>query len=90
MFSVAHWLLYSAVRCNSDYQVHVSYVGWATCSRATVKIRLYVFKQKKQKNKKKHGLSQQMVSEQLVLWFVRKAERENLGLCQSLIITKEP
>jgi hypothetical protein len=42
------------------------------------------------KNKKKHGLSQQMVSEQLVLWFVRKAERENLGLCQSLIITKEP
>jgi len=26
---------------------HVRYVGWATSSRATVKIRLYVFKKKK-------------------------------------------
>jgi hypothetical protein len=51
MCSTAHWLLYSAVRCNSDYHVHVmghvSYVDWATCSRATVKIHLYVFKKKK-------------------------------------------
>jgi len=26
---------------------HVPYVGWVTCSRATVRIRLYVFKKKK-------------------------------------------
>jgi hypothetical protein len=51
-----------------------------------VKIRLYVLKKKK---KKKNGSSQQMVSEQLVLGFVRKAESGNLRLCQSLIITKE-
>jgi hypothetical protein len=53
MCSAAHWVLYSAVRCNFDYQVHVigdaPYVGWATCSRATMKIRLYVLKKKEKK-----------------------------------------
>jgi hypothetical protein len=37
----------------------VRYVGWATRSRVTVKIRLFVFKKKK-----KNGSSQLMVSEQ--------------------------
>jgi len=47
--------MFFAVRYNSDYQVHVMghvlYVGWATNSRAIVKIRLYVFKKKKKKKK---------------------------------------
>jgi hypothetical protein len=55
MCSAAHWLfIFHCVGCNSEYQVHVMkyvrYVGWATSSRATVKIRLYVFKKKKKKN----------------------------------------
>jgi len=53
MCSVTYWLLYSSVRCNSDYQVHVMervlYIGWATSSRATVMTHLYVFKKKKKK-----------------------------------------
>jgi hypothetical protein len=36
MCFAAHWLLYSAVRCNYDYLVHVTHVGWVTCSRPTV------------------------------------------------------
>jgi hypothetical protein len=47
-----HWLfIFRCVRCNSEYQVHVMkcvrYVGWATSSRATMKIHLYVKKKKK-------------------------------------------
>jgi hypothetical protein len=36
---------------------HVPYVGKATCSRATVKIHLYVYKKKKKKKKGRHTLS---------------------------------
>jgi hypothetical protein len=55
----------SAVRCNSDYQVHimgcVTYVGWATNSHATVMIRLYVLK-KKTKRGLSHTWSQERLS----------------------------
>jgi hypothetical protein len=47
MCSATHILLYSAVKCNFDYQVHVMglvpYVGCAACSCATVMIHLYVY-----------------------------------------------
>jgi len=49
--------IFRCVRCNSEYQVHVMelvhYVGWATRSRATLKIRLDDFKKKK-KNGSSH------------------------------------
>jgi hypothetical protein len=79
MCSAAHWLLYSTVRFNSDYQVHVMgyvpYVGWATCSRATVKIRLYVFiKNKKiKKNKKKKTGRHKMYMNKLLCFHAKKA-----------------
>jgi hypothetical protein len=52
MCSATHWLLYSAVRCNSNDLVHVMghvpYVGWATRSRATTMTRfMFVYKKKK-------------------------------------------
>jgi hypothetical protein len=44
-------------RCNSDYQVHimecVPYVGWATCSRATMMTHYMFSIKKKEKRKKK-------------------------------------
>jgi hypothetical protein len=49
-----------------------------------VKIPLYVFRKKK----KKKVSSQQMVLEQLALRLLGKAESGNVGLCQSLSVTK--
>jgi hypothetical protein len=56
---------------------YVPYVGFATHHRATVKIRLYFKRLMFMKcfvKKKKNGWSQQMVSKQLDLGFVRKVE----------------
>jgi len=58
MCSATHWLLYSAFRCNSDDLVHVmghvTYVSWATCSRATAMARFYVVLKKKKKKGPSH------------------------------------
>jgi len=52
-------MCYPLCSCNSDYQVHVMecvpYVGWPTCSRATVMTHFMFSKKKKEKKKGHHN-----------------------------------
>jgi len=65
---VFHYTLIFIFRCvwyNSEYQVHVMecvhYVGWATCSHATVKIHLYDFKKKKGSSQLKSSIQYHII-----------------------------
>jgi hypothetical protein len=53
---------------------HVPYVGWATCSSATVKIRLYVLKKKNGSSHMVNGFSMSFSS-----WAIQELN-ENLEL----------